>query len=315
MRFLQASTRMPASSNPVQTFPIEHTLMTNTEFTLQHREQLFQASNEIVTQATIPIFRFDENQLRLHGTGVFLQIGDRHFILTAAHVLDSNVYHKIPLTLGSERNGGPPVLLNGAKIWQSDFPVNADVNDPEARLADPYDNAFIALTAEHAQSLMSRRIPITLQMLDLSEVPKSGCFLFLGFPGEYARTSTIVQMVSVEMFRYITELDSRNKANNGISVLFKYLPGSVYSDGSDALLPDLHGMSGCGVWRLSTMIPFEHWSLNDVKLVATEHEWNKKNHFIKATPVVHTIRAIYESYPDLRRIFDVNFGIQTEKWL
>jgi len=69
--------------------------MTNTEFTLQHRQQLFQASNKIVTQSTIPIFRFDENQLRLHGTGVFLRIGDRHFILTAAHVLDANVYHKM----------------------------------------------------------------------------------------------------------------------------------------------------------------------------------------------------------------------------
>jgi hypothetical protein len=289
--------------------------MTNAEFTLKHRQQLFQASNDLLTKATVPILKYVDDQLLLNGTGVFLKVGDSHFILTAAHVLDSYVHHKIPLTLGPELNGGPPIVLDSGKLWQSDFPDNADINDPDARLADPYDNAFIALTAEHAQSLSNLRRPITLQELDLAEKPKPGCFLFLGYPGDYARSSRTVQMASVELLRYITELDKQNDADNDVSVLFKYLPGSVYSDESEVELPDPHGMSGCGVWRLSTPIPFEQWSLNDVKLVATEHEWNKQKNFIRTTPIVYTGRAIYQYFPELRKIFDINFGMQTAHWL
>lgn len=74
--------------------------MSTSDFTLQHREQLFQASNNLLTKATVPILRYEDAQLLLNGTGVFLRIGDRHFIVTAAHVLDANVYRRIPLTLG-----------------------------------------------------------------------------------------------------------------------------------------------------------------------------------------------------------------------
>ncbi len=289
--------------------------MTTVEFTLHHRKQLFQASNILLTKATVPIFRYENSQLLLNGTGVFLRIGDSHFILTAAHVLDASVYRKIPLSLGPERNGGQGILLNGVKIWQSDFPEKADVNDPDARLADPFDIAFIALTAEQAQSLFNLRIPITLQELDLAEKPKAGCFLFLGYPGDYAQSSKTVQMASVEFLRYLTELDTTNDTNNKINVLFRYVPGSVYSDGTESHLPDPHGMSGCGVWRLSTPMPLEQWSLDDVKLVATEHEWNRKAHFIRTTPIVHTIRAVYRNFPELRTIMDINLGMQTANWL
>lgn len=80
-------------------------------------------------------------------------------------------------------------------------------------------------------------------------------------------------------------------------------------------LPNAHGMSGCGVWRLSTLKPFEQWSLDDVKLVATEHEWNRKKHFVRTTPIVHAIRAIHQNFPELRTTMDINLGIQTANWL
>jgi len=284
-------------------------------FTPQHREQLFSATNGRLTKATLPVLSYVNQRLQLSGSGVFLKIGDRDFILTAAHVLDLNVFHGIPLTLGPEHNGGPPIPLNGAQIWCCEFPAKGDINDPDARLADPFDIGFVALTTAHAKCLSNLRAPITLQDLDFAEKPDAGCFLFLGYPGDYAQSSLAIGRVSVELLRYFTKLDTENVPDNKINVLFQYTPDSVHCDGTVAELPDVDGMSGCGVWRLSRLNSFEQWGVNDVKLVATEHEWNRVKYFVRATPIVHTIKAIYRQFPELRKIIDVNVGIQSTDWL
>jgi hypothetical protein len=117
---------------------------------------------------------------------------------------------------------------------------------------------------------------------------------------------------SVEFFWYSPEIDTASNPENDISLLFHYGPKPVVTDDE---LPDVHGMSGCGIWRLSTPKPFDRWTLDDVKLVATEHEWERKKHFLRATPIVYTIQAIYRQFPELRSVIDINVGLPTSKWL
>ena len=70
----------------------------------------------------------------------------------------------------------------------------------------------------------------------------------------------------------------------------------------ERLLPAVSGMSGCGLWRIvpDSKVEMEKWTADKVRLVAIQHRWNAKRHYILGTWVSYAIGLIWKEYPSLR---------------
>jgi hypothetical protein len=76
-------------------------------FALLERAQL------IITKYTVCIYVWQEkiSQLTVAGTGVLLRVGERRFLLSAAHVLDLAFFFHMPLAVQPNDSPGQPIEL------------------------------------------------------------------------------------------------------------------------------------------------------------------------------------------------------------
>jgi len=68
-------------------------------------------------------------------------------------------------------------------------------------------------------------------------------------------------------------------------------------------LPKIVGMSGCGIWRLTTKPPSDlsNWAPSERRLVAIQTKC-KYGSFMKGTWIKHAFRLIYDRCPELRSV-------------
>src|SRR5436853_6983582 len=71
---------------------------------------------------TVPFFDEMEGDQLQGGTGVLLQIGPWHFILSAAHVLDLYSVENSPLYVMGSEEGATLIPLHGAELYTSYMP-------------------------------------------------------------------------------------------------------------------------------------------------------------------------------------------------
>jgi hypothetical protein len=126
-------------------------------------------------QYTVPLSAFQDGGLIQQGSGVLLRIADKHFVLTAAHVVEpSRNKYKIPMFIGAGPLDSPGISSVGLRIMAA---------------GDPHDLAVMALTPE-----ASRVVAATHRFLNAAEcefLPSyhpGQPFLILGFPLALSRT-------------------------------------------------------------------------------------------------------------------------------
>jgi hypothetical protein len=277
--------------------------------------RVYEASAPDISRSTVSIYGYHQNAIRQNGSGVLLQIGDEHFLLSAAHVIDFTSIHDIPYLL-SPAKGTEPVALNKFRVGTSPIPPNRDPKDPNMRDDDLLDVGFIELN----QSIVERLLPVrrfaTLREVDVDGGLKRGCYLILGYPHKLSVTDPLKQKIYSEPLRYITELcdDPADKFDPTREVQLKYPEKGLNAGMAEVIVPSPKGMSGCGIWRLAEMKPSVKWSKDDVKLVAIDHMWHGERRFIRGTRVRYALQLIYKFYSSLRPIMDLNLGLVTRDW-
>jgi len=240
------------------------------------------------------------------GTGTLFVVGERHFVVTAGHVIKDNEPH-FPAGVCGFAVGGldevgtrlHPVLLNG------------DVY----RFEDPQDVAVIALDSDSAAGLTGRRF---LRLTDVVLEPQTvGFGWVVGYPNEYIREVAGVgkgfdPMTLGSVFRGD---DPGTIAN--FDPTFNFLVDAdrsqlVTMDGSEpASLPHfLNGISGCAVWQ--TWWPGVDrpgaWTSQRVRIVGVQTGYYRKPQFVKATKWGYVANIIYRQFPNLRTILEMHFG-------
>jgi hypothetical protein len=277
--------------------------------------QVYEASALEISRATVSIYGYHQRAVHQNGSGVLLKIGDKHFLLSAAHVIDYTAIHGIPYLL-SPAEGKEPIPLDRVRACTSPWPAHRDPKDPDMRDADPLDVGFVELNREIVDRLQPARRFAPLQEIDVGERLRLGCYLLLGYPRQLSVVDVAKQKAHAEPLRYVTELctDPVDQFDPTKLVRLKYPPTGLNAHMAEVSVPNPKGMSGCGVWRLAEMKHPDKWSKDDVKLVAIEHSWHRHRRYIQGTRVRYALELIYRFYPSIRPIMDLHLGLVTAGW-
>lgn len=235
---------------------------------------------------TVPVFDYDCAEPLLQGSGVFISIDTSHFVITAAHVLET----------GFQRVGFGFLGANGVEVFGAgNMPIlkaQAEVptcHSRELSYKDGLDLAVIAPTAEVLESLQSHYRAYDLRRS--SYRPDVPWGVASGWPARknvYNRRKRVCDFDTCYHIQcpIVAEAELRRALWN--PDLYIGLSADKAKDFASAAtrnrihLPDLEGMSGGGFWVKSKLT--EEWSLAGIvvedhpvkrmlKVIKVEHVW------------------------------------------
>jgi len=209
--------------------------------------RLLRRATEFLERHVIPVFRIDERENPdIVGTGILAMLNNKHYLITAAHVLD--VCDTGVFLLQSGYEGKP--LSNNAIVSSKKF--------GESRLDDQVDIGFVRLTEDEMLKLGKDNF------LDLNHVSgpsmKIGetLFIALGYPIRDQVRDHKNHMIETPITMFTTG-PAKAEAYKFIGVdekshiVLKYNRRHIKTRKSVGSPPDFRGMSGGGVWPISVL--------------------------------------------------------------
>jgi hypothetical protein len=280
--------------------------MTKEEF-LAFRLRVANECHQQIALATVPLYKGNMETVEKTGSGVLLAIADHRFLLTAAHVADFSAIH--PQYLAPCTLDAPPIPLDEVKIYTSPIPPGVDREDAHMRKVDPFDVAVFELLPSVAEKITEPRRFIRLMDIDASTEQIPGLYIVTGYPIEFTKPNFSHKLIYSKPLPYVTGLYQGGcEPHWGSFIALEYSYQSVDVDGALQQMPHPSGMSGCGIWRLAEASkPADLWKPTDVRLVAIEHTWSRKNGAILGTFVRYALSMIYNNYPSLRPVFELAY--------
>jgi hypothetical protein len=247
----------------------------------------------LIDAATVPIYGFQDNKVKQDRTGILFRIAGTYFILTAAHRIQEIIQAKIPLLVDFSTKHKIPIPLVEAKFYGTEEENGRDV-------------AVIAIPPSVVSDLPAQRRFLTLADIDREPKPKKGFYAVFGFPTEWYRKVEDVQRTDPLSFFgsiYEGELDPNEFFDPRVYIAITFDRNAInVLTGKQRQLPQVTGMSGCGIWRLVNKSKAEitGWSVDKIRLVAIQHRWSRERQYIKGTWITYALDLIWENYPSLR---------------
>lgn len=227
---------------------------------------------------------------KVHGTGVFVQIQDHYFLISAAHVFDRYRDLFIPLSKDYEiiKPGGTTFYYNES---------NKD--------KDGIDVAVLKLDDYCVPHILRRYSFLQADDLAINHAFRDGeCYTFLGYPTTRSKVLYKTDIFDSTTFFYFTspaknEEYSKLNRNPAINVVASYNKKLAYNTKNNTFGtgPDLHGISGCGLWFTD---PF-HSATGTIKpkLTAIMTDWPVNNRRIIIGTRIDVITGIIRKYLDV----------------
>jgi len=251
-----------------------------------------------LVDATAPLYQPDRRrQPSLIGSGVFLQVANERFLLTAAHVFDSAA----PDVAISVATVSRITNLPGFRWRTSGSPTDGGV--------DRHDMAIVPLDPKEAY--YGCRF-LALDEIDPfqeteEEVASPAAYLVVGYPRTaQARQLTDGKLVPVACPFINRALPFSKYAQFNVEPASHLVVGYNRRDFFGISQEQRHprGMSGGGIWRLDNL-----WSGQlSARLVAIVCEYHERpESAIVGTRVTSPILAIREKYEALRSVIDEHF--------
>jgi hypothetical protein len=237
---------------------------------------------------------------RQAGTGVLLEVGGLHFILTAAHVLDIYGERRLPIFVMPELMGARLISLNGAEVFRSEMPISRNP------LEDPMDFGFVQLTPQIVAQLERSKTFLTLRGVDIADAfHAKSWYMTLGYPYEVNRTDQTNRKYDSTLFAYASwpycgERGHPSSYRPGFD-LFVHYTRDDSTEGDEQVLayvPAPPGLSGCGIWRLASADrQIEDWTLEDIRLVGIQHSWFNDIQALRGVRLIHALEMMAYSCP------------------
>lgn len=180
-----------------------------------------------------------------YGSGFFLRSKSKHYLISAAHVLDEQCISDTSLYIPSARSDF--LMLVGDSF--------RTVAINENREKDKIDFGFVDLQSDFIESI-GRENFITSECMDLEcDCYQSGVYIAVGYPAtRNKRIDKKRKKVKRKPFSYTSTLQSSSQlarlgADPKSSLLFNFKKKhSKDNQGNDVTAPDPYGMSGCPLW-------------------------------------------------------------------
>jgi hypothetical protein len=269
--------------------------------------QIFQGpAREWIWERTVGLyFKAPGGNPVLQGTGVLLQVADICFVLTASHVLKKS--KDMEIQIGPMAKGSRMIRVLECQIVYSN-----DEND--------MDVGVMRISADAALLLKEHKSFLRMDSLDLrTSTLCAGRYCILGFPQQINITDYERKEIDAKHFHYMSRvLDLPDEGRPQITIWFKISHHTVTSLDSetsteeDVRMPELGGISGCGMWRLygveDKIHRLDQWEPSWIRLVGIEHAWVRGKR-IKATFVKHVVDLIAYSCPELRSSIEVSMAL------
>ncbi|MCE9562125.1 MAG: hypothetical protein K8U57_08725 [Planctomycetes bacterium] len=263
----------------------------------------------IIQRNTIAFFGEKNRQQLQCGSGVLLEIGGRHFILTAAHVLDLHSSHGIPLWVMPDEIGKRVISLDGAVLFASEMPESRDRRD------DPMDAGFLELPPQIVSELLPSKEFLPLRNIDIRDPFRArSWYMTVGYPYEvnlpdHDRRSHTSTLFAYASWPYTGERGMPPNFNPGFDLLVHYMRNDS-TEGDESVLayvPEPPGVSGCGMWRLAAADKhIETWTADDIRLVGIQHSWQRGLETLRGVRAIHPLRMLALSLPELMPFFQLD---------
>lgn len=247
-----------------------------------------QASRDLI-RFVRPIYTANSaSEPELIGTGVLIAVGQKHFLVTAAHVLDltgkSTYYIPTEIT-------GDLVVLEGESVHSV----------PE-RTVDLVDIAVVLLSPALVGKL-GREIYLSPSDVDLDDVgDPTRVYIAMGYPWrKNVAINRATRRLRASLSAYAANvLPPQILETAGLDqkshLLVKYRKRHSRTQiGMDVTAPDPHGMSGGPLWRFDPYGP----SLQTIQLVGILIEWRRSEGGLLAVRMPLVFAAASRLCPDI----------------
>lgn len=232
----------------------------------------------------------------LIGTGVFLAIGNKRFVLTAAHVFGPAGEGHQMLYIPSHTSGN---LTELAGTYLRSMP-NDDV-----KRGDSSDVGIVLLDDTLTEQITPESF-ISLSMVDVDDVGNlRRPYLVMGFPWRVSpKVCRRTRIATAKAFSYATELfNNEHLQNLGLSpashFFLRYAKRhSRNQHGQDLTAPDPHGLSGGPVWRMEPADVQGETS----KLAGIIIEWHRNEGGILAFRLPLVLAGIGQICPEIAHL-------------
>ncbi|MCA9026714.1 MAG: hypothetical protein KDA86_16015 [Planctomycetaceae bacterium] len=271
------------------------------------------AVREPISRVTMPLFNVAAG--RLWATSVMLEICEKCFLLTAAHIFDKWPSGPIPINITEGLNGGSIFPIGEATLHRS------LTKFPSDRLADdPFDICVCDLSDEAAKRVKAGG---RFRFLDLSELDPWGeeelrsWYMVFGFPGELNEREVAPGVLGSNACAYSTFIYCGERGNihwtdadRGVGILMDYGSNTTQNDAGRLVRPpEPYGMSGGGMWRVAEYgCNSNNWSLANLKLIGIQSAAYTTERVLRGTRIEHHLGMIYRGHEDLRPAMELAYG-------
>lgn len=264
--------------------------------------QVAEELRPVFHRCTVPLIGQQNGRPASAGTGFLLSVADSVFMVTAAHVVNLHLEHKIDLFLPEEE--GYATGLVGEVV--------------QPQLAEKMDIAVVRLPDELAGTLRGRgfefvRMDQTVEV-NTTALPRGGYALY-GYPGELAKAHADGGFEPVAMHYGclafggdpgelpVTEYDPQAH----ILLALNKEVRNTYS-GEVVGLPALNGMSGCPVWHVygpSHANGTQAWSPSAARIVGVQSSFYRSQGAIKVIAWQVLKHLLTKMWPDLKAAIEL----------
>jgi hypothetical protein len=222
------------------------------------------------------------------GTGVLLRIADASFVLSASHVLE---------------RASEATLRIAACVEGSRFVTVSSLDVRRSEDTDHLDVGVVRLNSDDAQRLSMYKKFLRLADVDTAQCMPAGAYLVTGFPSKLTKIDLALNEITANRFSYLTYLAAVEGETPGMTLGLEFRSSVLrHVDGTDVKrMPELKGISGCGIWRLWTedqTASLDRWDPSWIRLSGIEHAVTARRS-IRGTIIGHAIGIIARSYPEL----------------
>lgn len=237
---------------------------------------------------------YPDRRAKFNGSSILLQVGERFFFISAAHVFaapaDGGVLHVV----GDSRN---------LRLRLNDVVGGTDASSPNPG-EGTIDVAFLEVTAAEVERL-GGAAALQMNEVDVDEsLRPKGAYLAIGYPGSKTSIDQRKGIVRVKPFAFHTgraepEIYRTFGHSPNTHLVLKYDRDSVtWHDEVERKGPLPHGMSGGGVWCVRNTAPASPGPA-DAKLVAIMIQYHAKDQVIVATRIALLLEGIRVRFPEL----------------
>jgi hypothetical protein len=256
-----------------------------------------------ILTSTVPIYRDAEGEIPIEfdRTGVLLRICSEHFLLTASHNVEQFLHDETMLYVDVSQRTQLPIPLVNSRFYGTEV----DDEFPDRDLV------AIHLDQDAVDQFYPQRRFLTLADCDRLIDPRPALYLDAGFPSDTYQMSPVAGGPAMFFFGNIesspTTANFDSRIHLALSVDGYGLRATETEFVADAI-PEFHGMSGCGIWRVapSTMREPDFWEHAKVRLVAIQNRTQPDSHTI-GTWLKCVVDRILDDLPYLKPATEIQY--------